>query len=107
MGGRFQHQTACFALVNTSVSNYTTILLFKPDFKDAYRSVMIPPIPGISVIFAAQYVTATGKQQNVWLYNSLGQKVPSVCVHIPFCHVCSMVTPMVQKASTSLESLYC
>ena len=71
------------ALMATSVSN-ATVLLVKPDFQAPYRSARIPSIPGISELYATQYVTSAGKQMMRMNY-SLGQEVPSVCV-CPFFH---------------------
>ena len=72
------------ALINTSVSN-TTVLLVKPNFQAPYYAAAIPTVVGISEFYAAQYVTSAGKQQ-VQFYNCLGQKTPSACVSIPLCH---------------------
>ena len=40
-----------------------------------------------------QYVTSAGKQQMI-MYYSLGQKVPSVIASIPLCHAASLIAPM-------------
>ena len=80
------------ALVNTSVRN-TTVLLVKPDFGAPYRTASIPAIPGISTFYATQYVTVAGEQQ-MWMFDCLGQKVPSLCVPIVSCHASSMISPM-------------
>ena len=47
------------ALMATSVSN-TTVLLVKSDFQAPYRSACTPSIPGISELYATQYVTHAG-----------------------------------------------
>ena len=80
------------ALVNTSVRN-TTVLLVKPDFGAPYRFASIPAIPGISTFYATKYVTVAGEQQ-IRMFNCLGQKVPSLCVPIVSCHVSSIISPM-------------
>ena len=80
------------ALINTSVSN-TTVLLVKPNFQVPYYAAAIPTVVGISEFYAAQYVTSAGKQQ-VQFYNCLGQKTPSACVSIPLCHACLLIASM-------------
>ena len=78
--------------MTASVCN-TTVLLVKPDFSAAYCTTVIPAVPGISEFCTAQYITTDGKQE-VQLFRSLGQNVPSVTVPIPSCHACSPSTPM-------------
>ena len=80
------------ALVNTSVRN-TTVLLVKPDFGAPYHTASIPAISGISTFYATQYVIVAGEQQ-MWMFDCLGQKVPSSCVPIVSCHASSMISPM-------------
>eukprot|EP00731_Ephydatia_muelleri_P027492 Em0019g365a len=80
------------ALMTNSVCN-TTVLLEKPDFSAAYRTAVIPAVPGISEFYAAKYITNHGKQE-VQFFSSLGQNVPSLSVPIPLCHACSLTTPM-------------
>ena len=80
------------ALMTTSISN-TTVLLVKPDFRAPFRSTHIPSVVGISELYATQYITAAGKQQ-MKMYHTLGQKVPSVVVSIPMCHATSLIAPM-------------
>lgn len=80
------------ALVNMSVSN--TVLLVKPNFQAPYRAAAIPPVTGITEFYAAQYVTSSEGKQQIQFYHSLRQNVPSVCVSIPSCHTCSLITPM-------------
>ena len=58
-----------------------------------YRTASIPAIPGISTFYATQYVTVAGEQQ-MWMFDCLGQKVPSLCVPIVSCHASSMISPM-------------
>ena len=77
------------ALMTTSVCNTTV----KPDLSAAYRTAVIPAVPGISEFYVAQYITPDGKQE-IQLFRSLGQNVPSVAVPIPSCHACSLSTPM-------------
>ena len=82
------------ALMEKSLSN-TTVLLVKPDFKAPYRSKVIPAISGISEYYAAQYATTDGQQHiKFYMYNCLGQKVPSACVPIPSCHATSLINAM-------------
>ena len=64
----------------------------KPDFQ-APDTTVIPSVPGMSEFYAAQYVRTDGKQE-IKLFNSLGQIVPSVSVPVPSCHACSLSTPM-------------
>ena len=78
------------ALTNMSVSN-TTVLLVKPNFQAPCRAAQIPPVPGITEFYAAQYATSAEGKQHIQFYHSLGQNVPSVCVSIPSC---SLITPM-------------
>ena len=82
------------ALVNTctSVKN-TTVLLVKPDFRAPYHYASIPSIPRISTFYASQYVTVAGEQQ-IRMFDCLGQMVQSPCVLILSCHASSMITPM-------------
>ena len=74
-GGRKDSTPKQLALVNTPVSN-TTILLLKPDLK---ASPPPPPPPThmalqrflLFLVLCSQIcVPNTGKQQNVWFYNS-------------------------------------
>eukprot|EP00731_Ephydatia_muelleri_P033448 Em0030g5a len=88
------------ALINTSVSN-TTVLLVNSNFQAPYYAASIPPVVGISEFYATQYVTSAGKQQ-VQFYNCLGQKTVSACVSIALCHACSLITPMGAEGITSL-----
>ena len=78
--------------MTTSVSN-TTVLLGKPDFRAPFRFTHIPSVVGISELYATHYVTSAGKQQMI-MYYSLGQKVPSVIASIPLCHAASLIAPM-------------
>ena len=81
------------ALINTSVSN-TTVLLVKPNFQAPYYAAAIPTIVGIFEFYAAQYVHVTSaEKQQVQFNNCLGQ-TSSACVSIPLCHACSLITPM-------------
>ena len=70
------------ALMTNSVSN-TTVLLVKPDFRAPYRTAVITAVPGISGLYAANYITTDGKQE-VQFFRSLGQKVPSTGTIITF-----------------------
>ena len=81
------------ALANMSVSN-TTVLLVKPNFQAPCRAAQIPPVPGITEFYAAQYATSAEGKQHIQFYHSLGQNVPSVYVSISSCHACSLITPI-------------
>ena len=82
------------ALMEKSTIN-TTVLLIKPNFKAPYRSAVCPSIKGISEFYVAQYITNnTSNQQNILLYNCLGQTIPFARVHLPSCHASSLITPM-------------
>ena len=82
------------ALMEKSTIN-TIVLLIKPNFKAPYRSAVCPSIKGISEFYVAQYITNnTSNQQNILLYNCLGQTIPSARVHLPSCHASSLITPM-------------
>ena len=81
------------ALANMSVSN-TTVLLVKPNFQAPCRAAQIPPVPGITEFYAAQYATSAEGKQHIQFYHSLGQNIPSVYISIPSCHACSLITPI-------------
>ena len=81
------------ALMEKSITN-TTVLLIKPDFCAPYRSAKCPSINGITQFYAAQYITTASNQQKILFYNCLGQKIPSLSVHVPSCHASSLITPM-------------
>ena len=82
------------ALMEKSTIN-TTVLLIKPNFKAPYRSAVCPSIKGTSEFYVAQYITNnTSNQQNILLYNCLGQTIPSAHVHLPSCHASSLITLM-------------
>ena len=80
------------ALMTTSVSN-TTVLLVKPDFRAPFHFTHMPSVVGISELYATHYDTSAGKQQMI-MYYSLGQKVPSVIASILLCHAASLIAPM-------------
>ena len=74
------------ALANMYVSNIT-VLLVKLNFQAPCRAAQIPPVPGITEFYAAQYATSAEGKQHIQFYHSLGQNVPSVYVSIPSCHL--------------------
>ena len=65
------------ALMTTSVCN-TTVLLVKPDFWAPCRTTVIPPVPGMSEFYAAQYIKTDGKQE-IRFFQSWAECTISLC----------------------------